>query len=162
MQVGSLNTSPCRRRLICLTWRTEGGCPRESWPRFRARRRNIGLQSSRLPATPRQKIACARACVVDHLRFRDVNEANYETLNAAAARAALSLRPPSIAIWVTRVTRRAPFAKAMRGQKLQRRARFFPKDHTYTFEDEHERITGARTHCLAMQIWAHRKSLSSG
>ena len=31
------------------------------------------------------RAACVHACVVDHLRFRDVNEANYETLNAATA-----------------------------------------------------------------------------
>ena len=62
------------------------------------------------PCSPRTKdrMRRARACVVGHLRFRDVNEANYETLNAAAA-AAPSFPPsllPSIAIWVTRVTRR--------------------------------------------------------
>ena len=46
------------------------------------------------PSDKRSHAACARAsisrpmrraCVVGHLRFRDVNEANYETLNAAAA-----------------------------------------------------------------------------
>ena len=64
----------------------------------------MGAQCSRPLAALRQRshAACARAssrpvrvraCVVGHLRFRDVNEANYETLNAAAAVAAPSLLP---------------------------------------------------------------------
>ena len=53
------------------------------------------------PSDKRSHAACARAslsrpmraCVVGHLRFRDVNEANYETLNAAAAAPSV---PPSL------------------------------------------------------------------
>ena len=80
----------------------------------------MGPQRAVIPLQPSDKrshAACARAslsrpmraCVVGHLRFRDVNEANYETLNAAATAAAPSFPPsllPSIAIWVTLVTRR--------------------------------------------------------
>ena len=78
----------------------------------------MGPQCAVIPLQPSDKRSHAafaraslsrpmRACVVGHLRFRDVNEANYETLNAAAT--APSFPPsllPSIAIWVTRVTRR--------------------------------------------------------
>ena len=55
------------------------------------------------PSDKRSHAACARArplfpCVhvwsVGHLRFRDVNEANYETLNAAAAAPLLPSLPP--------------------------------------------------------------------